>query len=84
MTLRTELDKLASSIAKNAALDATSLQEKVDAIKALTPYYALTQKLAAKGADDEDDGATFEAFSSEITGVQEEPKNGRKTVRSRQ
>jgi hypothetical protein len=84
MTLRSELDKLATEIAKNASLDATSLTEKVDAIKALTPYYALTQKLKGKSEDDDEDGNTFEAFSDEIANAQE-PRNGRtKAVRSRQ
>jgi hypothetical protein len=84
MTLRAELDKLAAAIAKDAAQDATPLQEKMDAIKALTPYYALTQKLKGKADDSEDDGATFDAFSTEIANAQEVPKNGRKAVRNRQ
>jgi len=85
MSLRNNLDKLAENIAKKAAEKDTSLQESVDALKALTPYYALTAKLAAKGTgDDEDDGATFDAFSAEIAGAQEEPRNGRTKLRSRQ
>lgn len=82
--LRTDLDKLAGQIAKKAAQDATSLQESVDALKALTPYYALTQKLAAKSGDDETDGATFEAFSAQLVEPQEDRPNGRSPqVRSR-
>jgi hypothetical protein len=85
MTLRTDLDKLSASIAKRAAENSTSLQEMVDALKALTPYYALTAKLDAKGqGDDEGDGATFEAFSAGIENAAEERANVRKAVRSRQ
>lgn len=82
-TLRQDLDKLAAEIAKKAAEKATSLQESVDALKALVPYYALLQKL--KGKDDSnDDGATFESFSADIAGAPEEKPSGRTQVRSRQ
>ncbi len=85
MTLRSNLEKLSEYIAKKAADKDTSLQEMVDALKALTPYYALTAKLDAKGSgDDEGDGATFEAFSTGIEQASEERPNGRKTIRSRQ
>jgi hypothetical protein len=85
MNHRADLDLLASAIAKKAAEKSTSLQEMVDALKALTPYYALTAKLDAKGqGDDEGDGATFEAFSAGIENAAEERPNGRKAIRSRQ
>jgi hypothetical protein len=85
MNLRADLDKLAGQIAKKAAQDVTTLQESVDALKALTPYYALTQKLALKGSDsDEANGATFEDFSAQIAEPQEERVNGHGAkVRSR-
>lgn len=81
--LRAELDKLAAKIAANAALSNTSLQESIDALKVLTPYYAMTQKLAPKGDADDADGATFENFSAAIAVEQEERINGKTTVRSR-
>lgn len=85
MNLRDELDKLAEQIAKKASLSDTSLQESIDALKVLTPYYALTQKLKT-GDEDPSDGATFDTFSAEITGT-EERQNGRTTgsaqIRSR-
>lgn len=85
MTLRKDLDQLAAEIAEKAAEKSTSLQEMVDALKALTPYYALTVKVDAKGnGDDEGDGATFEAFSAGIEQAAEERPNGRKAIRSRQ
>lgn len=85
MTLRSDLDKLSAAIAKKAAERDTVLQEMVDALKALTPYYALTAKLDAKGqGEDEGDGDTFEAMSAAIENAQEERPNGRKAVRSRQ
>lgn len=80
-TLREELDKLAADIAKKASLSDTSLQESIDALKVLTPYYALTQKLKT-GDEDEPDGATFDTFSADISGTEERP-NGRTQIRSR-
>lgn len=82
--LRAELDTLAAKIAKNAALSDTSLQESVDALKALTSYYAATQKVDAKGGGDEpdEDAPTFSNFSAQIA----EPKeglNGRTQIRGR-
>lgn len=84
MTLRDDLDKLATAVAKKAALSATTLQESVDALKALTPYYALTEKLRAKGDDgDEPDGDTFEAFSAAVAGTEERANGHGAKVRSR-
>lgn len=86
MTLRAALDKLAAEIAKKAAEDATSLQESVDALKALVPYYALLQKLKGKDSDKDDDADNFDAFSADIAATeQKESANGRTAkIRSRQ
>lgn len=81
--LRKELDELATKIAQEATQDAISPQERVDALKALTSYYAATQKVDAKtgGDDSDEDAPTFDNFATQIAdngGV-----NGREKVRSR-
>lgn len=70
--LRKSLDKLADSVAKEAARDGTDLQEKIDALKALTPYYVATQK---HGSSEDDSGElTFGDLQSQIDG--QEPLHG--------
>lgn len=66
--LRADLDKLAANVAQKATLSATSLQESVDALKALTSYYAATQKVDAKngGDDSDEDAPTFDNFATQI------------------
>lgn len=60
-----EMDQLAAEIAKAARQDATDLDIKIDAFKALMPYYAHNKKL--KGKEDEDsDLPNFDKFASNI------------------
>ena len=59
-----ELVKLAKSVVRRAAQDATPFPESVDALKVLTTYYGLRQKYKAEG--DEDDGDSFEAFAAQL------------------
>lgn len=81
MTLKADLDKLASSLAQKAAMDDTTLAEATDALKALTSLYAVITKGGKKGSEPPEDGDTFEDFASQIG---EESPNGRKTrVRGR-
>lgn len=82
MTLKTDLDTLAASIALKAALSDTSLQESVDALKALTQYYAVLQK--GKKADDEDEDGTFADFAASIGEAANEGSGHGKAVRGRQ
>lgn len=87
--LKADLDKLAASIAKHAValLDPSStktkpenpisLQESVDAFKALVQYHALNEKGKKKGMPDDGEEESFIDF----TAASQEPEhpNGRKT-----
>lgn len=60
-----EMDQLAAEIAKAAREAATGLDIKIDAFKALVPYYV--QKMKRKDGEPEDDGLPdFNSFQSQI------------------
>lgn len=79
-----EMDQLAAEIAKAAREAASDLNIKIDAFKALMPYYAHNKKL--KRADPEDDDLpSFDNFQSRIaeandgsdqSGVRSSRRNG--------
>lgn len=61
-----QMDQLAAEIAKGAREAATDLDIKIDAFKALVPYYV--QKMKGLGKDDPDDGLpNFGNFADRIT-----------------
>lgn len=62
MNLKQVLDEWAKKLSTKAAEKDTPLQESTDAFKAVTAYYAATQKRAKK-ASDEDEAADTEGFS---------------------
>lgn len=88
MSLKTDLDKLATAIAKGATgllavkkpnektENPINLQEAIDAFKALTQYYAVQLKTKKKG-DDEPEGEENFADFAESSREPERP-NGRK------
>lgn len=59
-----EMDKLATSLAKDAGLTTTDFKDRIDAFKALTAYAAFRMK-HPDGPDDDDD--TFD-FTKDIHG----------------
>ena len=62
MTLKKILDDWADTLSTKAAGKGTTIQESTDAFKAVTSYYAATQKRAKKSGDDDeppDGGFTF-------------------------
>lgn len=60
-----EMDKLAASIAKEAGSEAKAFGDRIDAFKALMPYYAIRMK--NKGKDDTDDNLpNFDNFTNAI------------------
>ena len=81
-----EMDKLAATIAKGANGDEKPFGDRIDAFKALMPYYALQMKNRAQDA--EDDGLPdFDTFASSIhatevghgtdeSGVRDRRRNG--------
>jgi hypothetical protein len=64
-----EMDKLAAELARAAQMDATALGDKIDAFKALTPYWVHKNK----GRKPDQDGPNFDDFSNLI----EENGNGK-------
>lgn len=59
--LLSDIEKLVADVAKAAAKDDTDLQQKMDALKLLQPYYAVMRK--ARGGKIEED----EAFDEQPT-----------------
>lgn len=60
-----EMDQLATEIAKQAREAASSLEEKIAAFKALTPYWVQNTKRAGN-EDDSDEGVNFDNFQQSI------------------
>ena len=85
MNLREEMDKVAEAVAKKAAEYDTPLQEKMDALKVLTAYYAAVEKSKKKGGDEPagGNGESFEDFTASIHGATEDTANGRKEISGR-
>lgn len=78
MSARSDIEKLAQSIAKDAMKADTSLQDRIDALKVLTPYYTALTKQKKAPADD-DGEPTFADLTRQI----EEHANGTPEVRTR-
>lgn len=85
MNFPDELDKLAKQVAAKAASADTPLQESVDALKALTPYYALLLKRKPDVPQDDGDAPSFRNFQASLDAdtTTEESPNGGAQVRSR-
>jgi hypothetical protein len=64
-----EMDKLAAQLAKDANMVEKNFGDRLDAFKALMPYYALLKKNAGKGDDADDDLPNFDNFNSKIHAV---------------
>ena len=58
------MDLLAASLAKDANMAEKNFGDRLDAFKALMPYYALLLKNKGKDADDDEDN--FGAFADKI------------------
>lgn len=64
-----EMDKLAAGIAKGANADEKAFGDRIDAFKALMPYYALLMKNKGKDDDDDEDLPNFDNFNTKIHAV---------------
>ena len=65
--LKQKLEALAIQIADDASGPDVGLADRIDAFKALTPYYVNTTKLGVKQDDEEDEGTpNFASFSQRI------------------
>ncbi len=77
-----EMDQLAAEIAKEARADSIALGDRIDAFKALTPYYVWTMK--NKGRDEPtDDLPNFDNFTANIHATEEEDGEGKPGLRDR-
>jgi hypothetical protein len=61
-----EIERLVMTVAHEAVQDATPLEEKVNALKACTPYYAALIKSKNRQPDDSEE--SFENFASAVRG----------------
>ena len=59
-----EYEELAAEIAKEARTAEKAFGDRIDALKALTPFYI--QKMKGKKSDDGDDLPDFNTFASQI------------------
>jgi hypothetical protein len=79
MTLRSNLDDLAASVAEKAQKTETPLQDSTDALKALTALYTALEKNRGQSDDGNEDTPSFEHFSKSL----QEPVNGSPEIRDR-
>lgn len=71
-----DIEKLVAEVA-NAAISAnTPLNEKMEALKLLQPYYAVLKKAKLRADDDPPDGPTMGAMRDRLRDVEEVPANG--------
>jgi hypothetical protein len=75
-----ELYTLAAAVAKEAKQEGTKFDQKVDALKALTPYYAAIVK-GSKGRDEDTDapGNNFGAWRDRLSVVEGGADGGSET-----
>lgn len=67
MSLQAGLDKLAQAVCDKAIHADTQLDQRIDALKALTTYYAVREKVKAKiGDTDDNETGTFDSFQEAI------------------
>lgn len=64
-----ELEKLATTIAKEANSADVAIADRLDCMKILTGYYAATRKLKGKLADDDPDIPSFGNIRDKIKAV---------------
>jgi hypothetical protein len=73
MTTLSDIEKLVQTTAKNALEKDTPLQERIDALKVIAPYYTALKKAAGQEPAEGGDEPTMDDMRSQI----EESGNGR-------
>lgn len=71
----TDIEKLVAEVAKAAVSDNITLNEKLDVLKLLQPYYAILKKAKGKADDESDDQPTMGDMRERLR-VVEEPDDG--------
>lgn len=74
--INTDLDTLASLIAKQAIQDTTPFPDKLDALSKLTAYYTLLLKHKGRSSDDPDDEPTIGRFQAQLQDAEAEDADG--------
>lgn len=64
-----EMDKLASQLAKDANMAEKNFGDRLDAFKALMPYYVVQAKKAGKDESGDEDLPNFDNFNRNIHAV---------------
>lgn len=64
-----KLEKLAVTLADEAAKGEEPSKARSDVFGKLTTYFAATRKLNLKAAPDEEDGDTFSSFKDKVNGA---------------
>lgn len=64
-----EMDKLAAQLAKDANMAEKNFGDRLDAFKALMPYYALLLKSKKRDDEDDEDIPSFDKFQKTIHAV---------------
>lgn len=79
-----KIEELVLATATAALTDKTSLDQKLDALKILEPYYSVMAKVKASGKDAPGDGANMNDLREHFNGADEpERRNGPAPLRSR-
>ena len=85
MSLLKNIEKLCAEVAEAATSGSVPLQDKMDALKLLQPYYAALKKAEGKPADDDvsEGGLTMSGMRRRLHVVEQEPADGRVETSSR-
>lgn len=72
-----DIEKLVADVAKEASSGNKTIEEKMDALKLLQPYYAVLKKAKGKSDDEQsDDEPTMGEMQRRLRVVEQEPTDG--------
>jgi len=78
-----DIEKLVAEIAQEAASNRMPLHEKMDALKLLTPYYAVLKKAKGNLDDSSEGGQTMGAMRERLRSIEQGSTDGRVETASR-
>ncbi len=78
----TEYEALATQVAEEARMASTALGDRIDALKALTPFYVQKMK-GMKPVEDRDPFPNFDSFQSAIHATEQDDGNDEPGIRGR-
>ena len=68
-----DIERLVAEVAKDAVSGNKTLQEKMEALKLLQPYYAVLKKVKSKSDDDASGGPSMGDMQHSLRVVEQEP-----------